>query len=248
MIFRNFDNRLYLHRHIHGRRSQLVPCRITTMTRRNAAEAVNLHNRVANGLSRKIYIPSDDETIVRYLGDDGVAVGVWFEDKLICLRTAQTGSDWVSGSLREIEVDPAISAKPAMTGFCVVDSEFRGNNIQFFSYYMLENMIADEFESLFSTVAPINIFSLQNILACNFYIVGIGSFYGGNLRYVVRKRFGTAPPLMTRKKRVLPIRNTEQQKKLISDGFVGYKIMRRPSGFSILYAPVGPVPKGNSAA
>lgn len=137
---------------------------------------------------------------------------------------------------------PEEAERAACTGFCVVDKEFRGNNVQFLSQYYAENIIAESCDKILTTVSPYNIFSLQNVLDCNYRIVALKEIYGGHIRYVLKKEFRPKFPLWTHWHMQLPIRDFDRQRKALAAGAVGYKLVRKPSGMHVLYAGAGSSP------
>ncbi|MDL2297807.1 hypothetical protein LJC40_01485 [Synergistaceae bacterium OttesenSCG-928-D05] len=242
MPYENSKYTIYLHRLLGGGKSQLVPCTMEILAPEHVEQSVALHDRVARGLSGDIYLPSDREDIVRYLTDDGITIGVWFEDRLICARTVKTGAAWVEKSLAAIEEPLDPTHKTAVTGYTIVDREFRGNNVQFLSYFLSENLLAQDFDTILTTVAPKNIFSLQNVMHCGFYITDLRDLYGSYLRYILRKKLKTGVPIWTSWHHAIPIRNVEAQQGALSEGKVGYKIVHKMRGLFILYGHLGDAP------
>ncbi|MEG1912914.1 MAG: hypothetical protein RRY12_03465 [Cloacibacillus sp.] len=228
---------IYITRHFQDGGAELVPCRMERVGPEHLDEAVRLHDTVSHGLSYEIFAASPHEEIKRFLGPEGYAVGVFYENRLIALRTIKMSDLWTNEALDSFSVVRAANERPAVTGFCVVDSEFRGNNVQFLTQYLVENEAAREHTSLVTTVAPKNVFSLENVLNCNFRIMGLTKAYGGYLRFVLKKDFRAEQPrLMTHGHLQLSIRDIKNQTKAISDGFYGYKLIRKPRGFHLLYA------------
>lgn len=217
-----------------------VPCTIGTLGDRDNDAALKLHNDTAHGLSRDLFAPSTEEEIRRFLGNEGLSVGVRHKERLICLRTVKTGREWVKNSLSELGITCNTEGREAITGFCVVDKGFRGNNIQFLSQYYAESILARDFDSITTTVSPKNIFSLQNVLACGYCIIGIKSVYNGYLRYVLRKDFYPDYSVQTHGHMLIPIRKIPEQKCAIEAGYAGYAIIRRAGGFHILYGKQQP--------
>jgi len=231
---------LFVERHMYDGRALTVPCTIEVLSRKDEDISVKLHNEVAHGLSREIFAASTEEDLKRFMSKDGLAVGARYEDRLICLRTLKTSPEWVRESLKDYNLAPDRYANSAVTGFCVVDKEFRGNNIQFLSQFYAENIVSKKYDSVVTTVSPKNIFSLQNVLACGYYIIAIEWTYGGFLRFVLKKEFYPAFPLWTHGHLRIPIREIKKQQEAISRGNAGYKIVRGPRGFIMLYGRVGP--------
>jgi hypothetical protein len=205
-------------------------------------EASRLHRKISLGLGPEIFVPTTDEELERLLTGKGVSVGVWHDDKLICMRAVITDAEWVRHSIMEMGLDHDEKKSLAVTDHCVVDKEYRGNNIQFLTNYELESRVAERFDELATTVAPMNVFSLQNVINCGFHIVKAGMLYGGYLRYTLVKKFRSDVSIWTNGHHAIPIRDIEKQKQLISAGCVGYKMKRTHSGFTVLYAPIGVLP------
>jgi hypothetical protein len=211
-------------------------------------EANRLQKRVALGLGPEIFVPTTEEELERLLGDDGLSIGVWHEKRLVCMRAVQTDSDWVDESMEKMGLPPDPRKRTAVTDHCIVDKEYRGNNIQFLTNYEIESLIAERFDAITTTVAPMNVFSLQNVLNCNFQIVALDLRYGGYLRYTLVKYFRSSASLWLNEHRMSPIRDIERQKRLMLDGFVGYKLKRMPIGFTLFYAPMEDRDAGANAA
>ena len=233
---------VFVRRHKPDGSMKVVPCVMSLLSPDDGDDAVRLHDEVAHGLSKDIFVPSPPDEIRRYLGDEGLAVGIKHEGRLICLRTAITGEEWARYTAEGMGLPPEAAERAACTGFCVVDKEFRGNNVQFLSQYYAENVIAASCEKILTTVSPHNIFSLQNVLDCNYRIIGLREIYGGYTRYVLRKEFRPAVPLWTHWHMQIPIRDFELQRRALEAGAVGYKLVRKPSGMHVLYAGAGSSP------
>jgi len=237
---KSMEMKIFVRRHMPDGRSLTVPCTIMVLSKKDEDISIRLHNLVANGLSSDIFVPSSESDLKRFLSDDGLAVGARYEDRLICLRTLRTSPEWVKESITEYNLISNDHSNCAVSGSCVVDKEFRGNNIQFLTQFYAENLVARKYDSVVTTISPKNIFSLENVLACGYYIIAIEWPYGGFLRFVLKKEFYPAHPLWTHGHLIIPIRDIKKQQKAISNGNVGYKIIRRSKGFSILYGRVAP--------
>jgi len=235
-------NIIYLCRHLIAGRYQIVPCEIGVMTPGDYHEAIKLHGRVARGLSYEIYVPTSKRDIRRLLGKEGISIGVWFDGRLISMRAVVTDGEWMGEILADMGFEEEPESKSVYTEHCIVDKEFRGNNIQFLTHYALENSLTENFEDFYTTVSPKNNFSMQNVLGCNFVIIGLREMYGGYLRFILKKTMSRCLPIWTHGHLVIPISDTKRQMEAIAEGFVGYKLIRKSRGFSVLYAPAGDNP------
>ena len=233
---------LYMCRHLIAGRSQVVPCEIRRLGPGDIDEVLRLHHRVTRGLSHEIYVPTGDEDLWRLVNGEGISLGVWFEDRLICMRAVVTDADWVGEILAEMGFTPEPEHKTAYTDHCIVDRDFRGNNVQFLTHYAIENEIAAGYGTFYTTVSPKNSFSMQNILGCNFVAVGLKKLYGGYMRFIMRKDLAHNMPLWTHGHLIIPISDAGRQLAALSEGYVGYKLIRKHRGFSVLYAPMADNP------
>jgi hypothetical protein len=205
-------------------------------------EVLKLHDRVTRGLSPEIYVPTSPADLERLVGSDGVSVGVWSKEKLICMRAVMTDSLWVNETLEKMGLPADETGRSVYTDHCIVDKEFRGNNVQFLTHYAVEHHIGDRCGTFFTTVSPKNTFSLANILGCGFVVIGLKELYGGYMRYIMRKKLDRCMPIWTHGHLVIPVSDINKQKEAIADGMVGYKMIRKTGGHSMLYAPMAEHP------
>jgi hypothetical protein len=233
---------LFMYRHLIGGRSLVSQCRLDVMTRGDMDEAVKLHDRVTRGLSPEIFVPTGPSDLERLVVGEGVSVGVWSEEKLICMRAVMTGAPWVNETLEKMGLPPDETGRTAYTDHCIVDREFRGNNVQFLTHYAIEHRISDERGVFFTTVSPKNTFSLANILGCGFVAIDMKELYGGYMRYIMRKQLERVMPIWTHGHLVIPVSDVKRQKEAIAEGMVGYKMIRKNRGHSMLYAPIAEHP------
>lgn len=231
---------LFFQKHSHKGRTQVVPCTMSFLGPQHLEQSVALHNRIVNNLGNEIFIPTEEKEIKKYHTTGlGFALGVWHEDKLICVRTIKTDGDWVNDGLRHMEMPADPTHATALSGYAVVDKEFRGNNVQLLSYYLSERLISKDKKRIISSVAPKNIFSLENILRSGYYIIALKSLYGGYLRYITEKKLTGSQPIWKNWHHTVNLRNFEEQKGLMDKGCVGYKLIRkRLKGSAMLYAPM----------
>lgn len=80
---------------------------------------------------------------------------------MVAARTVKTAGEWVNEGLRVMTEPEDPSFSTALTDYMVVDREFRGNNIQFLTYFFSEmQILAMNKKRIVSTVAPMNVFIL----------------------------------------------------------------------------------------
>lgn len=242
MKFLNTEMTIFVRIHHPDGHMNLVPCSMSVLTPEDTDEVIRLHDEVSHGLSKEVFAAKSHDEIMRLLSPEGLAVGIKHKGSVISTRAVIIGKQWVKESLDPLGVPTYESESAAFTGYCVVAKEFRGNNVQFLSQYYAENLISQHFKSIYTTVSPYNVFSLENVLNCNYRIVGIVNVYGGLLRYVLKKAFMPKFPLWTHWHLKLPIRDIDAQREALAKGYRGYKIIRKHSGIHILYAYEGDRP------
>ena len=87
MNYPQMETSVYVRRHRPDGSMMVVPCVMSLLSPDDFEDAVRLHDEVAHGLSMDIFVPSAPDEIQRYLGGEGLSVGIKHEGRLICLRT-----------------------------------------------------------------------------------------------------------------------------------------------------------------
>lgn len=77
---------IFVYRHMPDGQSSIAPCKIAILNSEDAEESIRLNNVVSPGLSCDIFAASSEEEVLRFLGDEGTAIGVRFENRLISVR------------------------------------------------------------------------------------------------------------------------------------------------------------------
>lgn len=148
-----------------------------------------LQNEVYEGLPKKhVYVVTPREDLLESIAED-------------CCLTAVAANGKMAGF--SVMVNPRISPRNygTMLGYrdeqllrcvsfdlTVVSSEFRGFGLQrFFVKKRLEQANAVGAREAFSTIAPDNEYSLNNLLACGFEVIERRTLYGGYDRCLLRK-------------------------------------------------------------
>mgnify|MGYP003592333784 FL=1 len=236
MFNAKYSAQVSLRRHLHNENIMVVPCLFTMLSERSMTEISNLYKHILGTVSREIFAKMQEDEIKNFFTDEGIAVGVWHDNKLISIRTVKTGKCWVDKSISELGYFPTREKNMAFTGFCIVDPEFRGNNLQFLTQYYAESILTKTHDTIVTTVSPHNMYSLTNVIASGYNIVGIKDAYGGYLRYVLEKEFSPNYAIRTDKNVSIGYKDLKGQKKAIEAGMIGYKITIHPRSSSVLFA------------
>ncbi|MDR2529495.1 MAG: hypothetical protein LBD04_10875 [Synergistaceae bacterium] len=227
---RDFEEfRLCLRKKEKSKRFTKTPCVMRRLSMADKDEALALHRAMAAGARPEVFVPGSDENFLRILDGDGAALGVLEGRKIVCMRTAlfRPPNDGPLG-LPQVE-------RAAFIDYCIVHRDYQGNNLQFLTYYHLENFLWEEFDHLYTTVSPRNVFSLRNVIGCGFYALQMQELYGGHMRYVLRKDLKHCPSIRMKRPSGAPIRDYPAQQRLMDAGKVGYRLVRHISGLWMLF-------------
>lgn len=229
---------LYARHRLSGGRSVTAPCRLFLLGKADIPEALRMYESVVHGLDPDIFARAAPEELEAVILGEGLMAGVRFGKRIICLRSLITDKDKVRENAEKWKLDYTQCDNSAMTGFCVVDRDFRGNNVQFLSYYYIENLAVNHFNSIITTVAPRNIFSLQNVFNNGFTIIGINRIYSNTLRYIMKKHFVPGSSIWTRHHLQIPLSDIKAQQEALGAGLTGYKLIRSGRGFRLLFGKI----------
>ena len=230
---------IFIRRLLSNDRAESVPCSMEILSARDIPEAVRMYESVVHGLGPDIFARITPEELAATISSEGIMVGVRYGNRLICLRSVLTKDTAISRFLDKSGLDARAYGDCAVTGFCVVDRNFRGNNVQFLSYYYIENLLSERFNSILTTVSPTNIFSLQNILDYGFSIIDLKQIYEGNLRYIMRKRYRPSTVVWMKNHLKIKLEDLDSQRKALSDGLSGYKLIwDEEHGFRLLFGSI----------
>lgn len=227
---------IFIRRLLSSGRTEQVPCSMEILSAKDIAEAVRMYESEVSGLGPDIFARITPAQLAATINGEGIMVGVRYKNRLVCLRSVLTQQAAIDNFLDKCGLDKTSCGDCAVTGFCVVDRNFRGNNVQFLSYYYVENLLSARFNSILTTVSPTNVFSLQNILAYGFAIIGIGNIYEGNLRYVMKKYYRPGAVIWTKNHLKFRLDDLSTQRQALSAGLAGYKLLwDEEHGFRLLF-------------
>lgn len=230
------DMDIFIKHNLPDGRIRSVPCKISILGMERADDLFRLHNDVAEGVSRDLFSLAGEEEIQRYLSDEGITIGVTYKDRLICARTIRTSEKWIREYLAETNRTPECYGNPAITGFCVVDKEFRGNDIQFLTQYYAESFLIEDFDCILTSASPNNVHSLQNLLKCGFNIIDIKVNRDNNRRYILKKSLIENGMISIPDRKQISMKHLDSQERFLKKGYIGYKLVKRIHGMDLLFA------------
>ncbi|HCL80177.1 MAG TPA: hypothetical protein DIC53_09455 [Synergistaceae bacterium] len=211
-----------------------ILCNMRTLTKDDIGTAVEFHKRITDEIGDADFF-AEDNTLVDSIKGAGAVVGIFAEDRLIALRSISYTDEFVDDAIEDLKLEDTERTHVAVMDFCVTDSEYRGNNLQFVSYIFMENILYPYRYHLHTTVSPKNVFSLNNILKCGFFTVGFKQKYGGHARFVLYKNLRYPTCVETKGHKEVLLRNYAYHPTVLDDGYVGYKVKHKAHGMAMLY-------------
>lgn len=211
-----------------------VLCTMRLLGEEDIEDALEFHKRITDQIGDP-GIFAEENTIVESIRGEGAVTGIYAAGNLIAVRAFSYVKEYVDDAMEDLGLDESEADSTAVMDFCVTDPSFRGNNIQFFTYLFMENILYPTRYHLHTTVSPHNSFSLINVLKCGFHAVDFKIKYGGHPRFVLYKNLRKPVAVKTRGHKEILLRNHDYHPKVFAEGFVGYKVKRKANGLALLY-------------
>ncbi|MCL2767505.1 MAG: hypothetical protein FWE49_02080 [Synergistaceae bacterium] len=209
-----------------------VPCEIDLLTSNDENEVCSFYNMTAKlAGGPEVFVP--EHTLPSDLAGDGIVLGVRAEGRLICVRVSTFNRDVIS-EYRE-ELGGKFEEIAACSDGCIVDSRYRGNKLQQLTWFRMEPLLHGKCDCVYATVSPKNPFSLKNVFSCGYVVIARLNMYGGYERFVVRKRITGIQCINTAQHIEINLHDGEKMAAVLSEGYVGYKMMSGSAGVSILF-------------
>jgi ribosomal protein S18 acetylase RimI-like enzyme len=184
---------------------------------------------------KEIFRLTAPEEFRELLAQKRTVIGVLTEDGLIAYNMVCFPKEDGDNFGVDINLPQSELKKVAHLKAVVVHPAYRGNELQKrLANIHLKVLQELGYEHVCSTVSPKNTISIQNHLASGFVVKGLKIKYGDRLRYIMYKNiFRTFVP----GPKVVAINSidTDGQKMLIDQGFVGFKIQIQNDGWRVMY-------------
>lgn len=196
--------------------------------------AMKLQEYVYDNLINKDILFCDEyDDVVRDVLDKGKIIGVFnsFGD-LVAYRYISIPGETDKNLGRDLGIMEDELFKVAHLETTVVHPEYRGNGLQSLTLEKTLPIIGNMgFKHLLCTVSPQNIYSLYNILKNGLAIKSLKKKYGttvenGVWRFILHRDLEESMILDFNEQRVLRIDSFDEQKKLISNGYVGNRLCK----------------------
>jgi len=223
-------NIIFLQKKEKGRIVQ-TPCEVDFLTSKDEYEACSFYESIADLVGNPdIFAP--EHTLPSDLASEGIVLGIRAEKKLICIRVLTFNSNTISEYKNVL--GEKIVGNVACSDGCVVESQYRGNNLQQLTWFMIEPSLHKKYSCIVATVSPKNLISLKNLLACGFHIAARSNMYGNHDRFVLIKYLENNHSFKTVQHVEIGVHDKERMIGMFSEGYIGYKMKRKSTGICIL--------------
>lgn len=215
---------------------------IMQLDERHLAQVIELNDYVIKDLAKKdICVSLSLEEWKNVLGDNGIVLGVFVNQRLVGVRTILFPYDSEENLGRYIGLTEEEMSNVVHLDTTNIHSDFRGNSLQKRMIDITLKMLrkSRNLKYLFTTVSPFNIPSIKSILFFNIPIIGLELKYGGVLRFIFYQNLSN--PLEIDKRNTVDVLNTDLklQKELLKRGYCGFKYSESHDGkFHILYGEI----------
>jgi hypothetical protein len=191
---------------------------------------MNLQKTVMESMNRKeLYAGLTAEEVKNMLCDDGgVIIGAFVNEKLIAFY----GVYFPGGNKDNLGKDLGVAGDDLFSVMHLegagVHPHYQGNSLQKTMNVVCFNeaLKLGQFRYICATVSPYNYPSLDHLLVAGLYIRNLKTKYGGMLRYICCMDMKDQRQIISDS--VIDVSSSDyaMQSKLLSDGFVGYKLVK----------------------
>lgn len=196
--------------------------------------AMELQEYVYENLANKDILFCDEyEDVVKDVLDRGKIIGVFNKvGEIVAYRYISIPGSTDKNLGRDLGIVESELIKVAHLETTVVHPDYRGNGLQSLTLEKSLPIInAMGFKHLLCTVSPQNIYSLYNILKNGLTIKSLKRKYGttadnGVWRFILHRDLEEVPVIDFSEPRALRIDSFEEQKELISSGYVGNRLCK----------------------
>ncbi|WP_029054291.1 GNAT family N-acetyltransferase [Sporosarcina ureae] len=210
---------------------------LSLLTEDQLPEVLALQQRIIAVLEQPDFLqPLTEEEFVYILRGNGMMVGAFIDHRLIAFRAMlDPGEDeehlGIDAGVLTNELSSVLYSE--ISG---VDPDYRGHGLQTkLGKWLMEHVERDRYRYICTTVAPFNIPSLKDKFALGLRIKELKVKYGNKLRYILFKDLQEPSRGTTSEQQFVLMENTEQQQKLLKQGWIGEYIEKKNDHWYVKY-------------
>ena len=205
------------------------------LTLTQIAEIEALQQKVIDSLeNQSILQPLSREEFENILGNNGVMLGAFDGAQLIACR-ALLKPDPTEDEHLGVDAGAVDLSRVLYQEVSFVHPAYRGHGLQGkLGQRIMELINLSDYDVVCATVKPFNIASLKDKFSQGLHVVALKYKYGGKLRYVFAKYLHDEVKL-TDEQVVIHMDNTEEQQTILSQSYVGTKLIQTEDSWAVLY-------------
>ena len=210
---------------------------LSLLTEDQLPEVLALQQRIIAVLEQPDFLqPLTEEEFVYILRGNGMMAGAFVDNHLIAFRAMlDPGEDE-----EHLGIDAGVSlnelSSVLYSEISGVDPDYRGHGLQtILGKWLMEHVERDRYRYICTTVAPFNIPSLKDKFALGLRIKELKMKYGNKLRYILFKDLQEPSRGTTSEQQSVLMENTEQQQKLLKEGWGGEYIEKKDDRWYVIY-------------
>ena len=183
---------------------------------------------------KSILQPLSGAEFENILGDNGVMLGAFDNEQLIACRALLkpdlTENEHLGADARAVDLSRVLYQEVSF-----VHPLYRGHGLQRkLGERIMELVDLSDYDVVCATVKPFNIASLKDKFGQGLHVVALKYKYGGKLRYVFAKYLHDEVNL-TDEQVLINMANTEEQQTILSQGYVGIKLIQTEDSWAVLH-------------
>ncbi|PID16154.1 N-acetyltransferase [Sporosarcina sp. P34] len=210
---------------------------LSLLTEEQLPEVLALQERIIAVLEQPEFLqPLTYDEFVYILRGNGMMVGAFVDDRLVAFRAMLDPGEDEEHLGSDAGVSQSELSSVLYSEISGVDPDYRGYGLQTtLGKWLMEHVERDRYRYICTTVAPFNIPSLKDKFALGLRIKGLKVKYGNKLRYILFVDLQKPFPETTSQQKFVLMGNTEQQQKLLKEGWFGEYIEKKDDHWYVLY-------------
>lgn len=209
---------------------------VTFLDEDNLQQLVELNSHVIVNLQNPlIYHPPYDVELLKFCLSEGLAIGVFSENRLVAYQLTYYPDLRADNLGRDIGFPTNELKNIAQFHGIAVHLEYRTRRFGFsLTKYALHIVRELGFTHVTATCHPENLHSLQILFKSGFNIIKLKDKYEGKLRYILHKAFNITDLKIT-SERVIECNDITTQKRMLDEGYLDFKLKASDKGYEIIF-------------
>ncbi|ARF17421.1 GNAT family N-acetyltransferase [Sporosarcina ureae] len=210
---------------------------LSLLTEDQLPEILALQEKIIAALEQPDFLqPLTEAEFVYILRGNGMMAGAFVDNHLIAFRAMLDPGEDEEHLGIDVEVPTHELSSVLYSEISGVDPDYRGHGLQTtLGKWLMEHVERDRYRYICTTVAPFNIPSLKDKFALGLRIKELKLKYGNKLRYILFEDLHEPSYRMTSQQQFILMENTQEQQKLLKEGWIGEYIEKKDDQWFVKY-------------